>query len=123
VQVLLAGAFSETLSSNKVDEDATVKILEEGGAKQDLAKIIELLHLIRNIRYPDTKSDEEAQSTLDSIKDELWGKTKKLVERESESICGLGDRIASEIKKVGDRVILKADEINALLPIKTRFPL
>ncbi|MDM8541933.1 hypothetical protein QUF90_12670 [Desulfococcaceae bacterium HSG9] len=121
VQILYAGALAESLSGRKVDEDIAVNILEEGGGQNDFAKARELIHVIRNIRYPNSTDKLDLKKGLDKINDELWDKAKLLVEEEHHLICGLGVRLESEINAVGEEFVLSEDELDSLPSIKERF--
>lgn len=57
VQVLYAGALAESLSQlGKVDNDLALNSAHKGGAQDDRSKARELIHLIRNLRYPEYSS-------------------------------------------------------------------
>jgi hypothetical protein len=89
VMVLYAGALAQSLSNGKTDDELALSILENGGGQMDFGKARGLIHLIRNIRFPEVVDDGEVQEALDEINNDLWGRTKVLVERDHELICGL----------------------------------
>jgi hypothetical protein len=123
IQVLYAGALAQSLSNGKIDDKVAVSVLEEGGGQTDFAKVRELLHIIRNIRFPNAKDEAEAQSGLDKINDDLWGRTIALVEKDHQLICGLGGRLASELKVIGQEFEISEAEIETLRSIQQRFPI
>lgn len=122
VQVLYAGSLAESLSDHKIDHESALKIINDGG-KFDYAKARELIHLIRNIKYPEANCEKSIQEGLDSIGFELWNKAAMLVEKDHEIINGLGGRLASEIRFEGQEFVLSEDELKKLPSIIKRFPI
>lgn len=121
VQVLYAGALAQFLSNGKVDEDAASEFFNTDG-RQDKAIATTLINILRNIRYPDTTDKAEVESQVREISDDLWGRTRDLVERDSELISGLGRRIASDVKSTRQPVKLSEDYLKTLPAMQKRFP-
>jgi len=121
IQVLYAGALAQSLSKGKIDDKVAISVLENGGGQNDFAKARELLHVIRNIRFPTSTDESELQSGLDDINDDLWGRTIALVEKDHELICGLGSRLASQLKVTGQEFELNEAELETLRSIQQRF--
>lgn len=121
VQVLYAGALAQSLSNDKTDDELAISILERGGGQMDFGKARELIHLIRNIRFPNAATDIDVQDGLDEINNDLWGRAKILVEKDHELICGLGRRMASELKETGQEFELSEAELETLPAIQDRF--
>jgi len=120
VVVLYGGSLAQSLSKGKVDDNVAVSILNEGGAV-DNAKARELIHLIRNIRHPHITAREEIQSGLDAICSDLWNRAISLIEQDQEIICGLGGRLASELRETQQEFELTEAELETLRLIRERF--
>ena len=121
VQVLYAGALAQSLSNGKADDEVAVSILENGGGQMDFGKARELIHLIRNIKFPNAVNDGEIQLDLDEINNDLWDRAKVLVEKDHEVICGLGRRLASGLNETGKEFELSEAELETLPAIQKRF--
>jgi len=129
--VLYAGALAETLPDSgsptkKVNADKAHEILENPvqGAEQDFAKVRELLYVLRNVSRPGTDlSDEDAlQAEINELNHRLFNRAAELVEAYAETIIGLGDNLASQVKAVGEIVILKADYLGGLRGVRQIEP-
>lgn len=122
VQVLYAGAQAQTLRRNlpdsKVDEEAAIEIIENPtqGAEQDHAKTRELINIIRNIRHPNTPlpNDDEVNQQLKVISNDLWGRTKDLVDAHANVIVGLAQNLSDRVKRTKQLVQISADELQDL---------
>jgi hypothetical protein len=121
VQILYAGALAQTLHNSTTDHRAAVKTLHSISGKSDYDKAREMIHLIRNIKYPADTGDPEVQGHLDEIDKALWIITRDLVIRESEVIERLAERIIFEVKFLGLKYTINAADINGLLAIEARF--
>lgn len=122
VQVLYAGSLAQSLSNSKVDDAIAVKLIHEGGGQNDFAKVRELIRLIINIRYPTATDEVEIQRGQTEISDDLWGRAIALVEKDHKLICGLGNRLASELKVTEQEFELSETELESLRSIQKRFP-
>ena len=120
VKVLYAGSLAEALDASGIDEKQALINIRTGG-EQDHAKARELIHIIRDLRHPDTTT-EDSQPELDAIELELWNGAADIVIAERDIIEGLGKRLASEVKDYETRAMLSADVIDALPSIQKRFP-
>jgi len=120
VQVLYAGALGQALEQGKVNNEAALENIKKYG-QDDHAKVRELVHLIRNIKYPDDRSEEDIQAHLTEIDKYLWGEATILVETHHDLVAGLGDRLASEIKSVKVEARLTKEMIDQLPAIIERF--
>jgi hypothetical protein len=120
VQVLYAGVLAQSLEQKKINNDAALEYITNHG-KDDYSKVRELVHLIRNIEYPDDNSEEEKQRHLNEITDDLWNRAAAIVEAEHELINGLGRRLASEVKEVNVEARLTEETICQLPAIIKRF--
>ena len=127
VQVLYAGAPAETLqphAPNKiVDCQQAVDIIRNPGqgAEQDYAKARELIHVLRNIKYPGTDANDAAtvQGQLDAIDADLWAKAVALVETHAEAIIGLAGNLASRIKQPRELATLEGAYLESLEGVKS----
>lgn len=121
VVVLYAGAWGESLKNGELDPERAARSLSEGGAVQDHQKASELIQLIRNIRFPDAQPEDEVQSGLTMIFDELWDRAASVVKGDHEMVEGLGRRLASDTKYVGERTTFSEEELEGLPSIQMRF--
>jgi hypothetical protein len=121
ITVLYSGALAESLSKGQVDNNYAINAMRHGGSQNDYAKARELIQTLRNIRFPDTITEEEVQKNLDVIGNQLWNKAAGIVLAESAIIEGLGDRLAGDIKYTNELVTLSDEELEALPIIRDRF--
>ncbi|RLA84033.1 MAG: peptidase M41 [Epsilonproteobacteria bacterium] len=121
--VLYAGALSQTLNNGKINEDEANDLLLNKGSQNDFAKIRELIHVLRGIKYPKTVIDVQANNELDEIANNLWTKTIKIVEDEKELITGLASIFESDIKYTEQNIIITEKELDNIPYIKKRFDL
>lgn len=119
VVILYSGVLGESLEKGIVNEEYARDELNKG-ATNDFAKCRELLQILNNITSP-ASSKEEANANLQSINNELWSETIKLVQEAQEVIERLGSRLAFEIDKIGEKVVLENSEIEELPAIKARL--
>jgi len=115
VMILLAGAISESIKSDRIDEDNAAKVLQNGSAVDDFAKVQEYINLIRNIKHPTIDSYDQGRSFLDTISDELWNESLSIIIENCDKITCIGDHLASKVKKENGKCIMGADEINDIL--------
>ena len=121
VVVLWAAALAETARDGKADQEAACACLKTGGGVQDHAKVTELLNLLRNLRHPDTATDEERQAELTSIEQEVWARTVAVVEADEPLIAGMAGRVAHLVKMTATTYTLSAAEIDRTPNIIKRF--
>ncbi len=126
ILVLYAGAAAETLSAGaskkSVDNETAINGIRNPvvGAEQDHAKAAELIHVLRNITYPeiDPIDDAVTQAQLNEIDERLWHRAVQLVECYAETIIGLGGNLASRVKQTKEKVILDAAYLESLPGVK-----
>jgi hypothetical protein len=121
ITVLYSGALAESLSKGQLNNDYAINAMRQGGAQNDYAKARELIQTLRNIRFPDTTTEEEVQKNLDVIDNELWNKAADIVLAESAIIECLGGRLAGDIKYTNKLVTLSDEELEVLPVIRNRF--
>jgi hypothetical protein len=88
---------------------------QNGGSMNDYAKIRELIHVLRNINFPDTVDELEAQSQLDEISERLIQESGKIVLERIKLIHSIGDSLFNKIKEYDVRYELTEDEINKII--------
>jgi hypothetical protein len=120
-KILYAGALAQTLQNSKTDHRAALKYLRSISGKSDYDKAREMVHLIRNIKYPTDMGDSEVQGHLDEIDQSLWVSTSDHVIRESDVIERLAERIILEVKFLGLKYTINSADINGLPAISARF--
>ena len=120
VQVLYAGSLGQSLDQCKVNNEAALEIINKYGT-DDYSKVRELIHLIRNIKYPNDESEEERQKHLTEIENPLWDQAAALVEANHDLIEILADTLASEVKEINKEARLTKETIDRLPAIATRF--
>ena len=121
VQMLYAGAIAQAMKGSGIDDAEAVKIIEGPNAATDFAKARELLHIIRNIKYPEDTTDAQCQKHLTAINRGLWLQTMQLGTQEADVINGLGSRLASDVKVIRKKYTLQTDYINSLPAIIARY--
>lgn len=121
VTVLYSGAHAESLFEGQLNNEHALQCVQSGGGVRDYDKVRELIQLIRNLKYPSATTEYEIQSSLSSIENELWNRAAAIVETEHLLIEGLGDRLASEMKYVGETFTLSEEELDSLPVIRDRF--
>lgn len=121
VQMLYAGSLAQALGPSGINNKTAVDILKNQGGKSDYDKVRELVHIIRNIKYPSDSTDTEAQAHLTEIDGDLFCRATELVNAEAPTITGLGRRIASEIQEMRHKYTIAAATINNLPAIIARF--
>jgi hypothetical protein len=123
VQILFAGALAQSLrrGTGTIDQKMAEECVNSQACKIDYAKARELIHLIRNIRYPQDITDEEMNGHLSIITEELWRKAATCVEFDYELIESIGQRLSSKVKAIGIEARLTAEGLDALPAVVARF--
>ena len=121
VQMLYAGSLAEALGPSGINNIVASDILKNKGGKFDFDKIRELIHIIRNIKYPSDATDAESQAHLTAIDEDMLRRTAELVTAEAAIITGLGRRIASEVKEMRHKYTITTATISSLPAIIARF--
>lgn len=120
IQVLHAGALGEALFGGKIDNRAALDAAAKG-AKNDFDKGRELIHALRNIKYPNDRSNTEIQQHLSELDSDLFNRAAVLVEAESELINGFGQRIAQEFRQINSPITLTIEDLNRLPAVQARW--
>jgi hypothetical protein len=122
VQVLYAGVIAESTDvQGNYDSNYALKEWRNGGGKDDYSKFRELIQVLRNIRYPETIEEQEAQKQLDQIDEELIQKTGGIVHERIELIHGVGDFLFRKIEEYNVNYELSENEINQIPAIKSLY--
>ena len=130
IQVLYAGALAETLPPRQsptkganVEEAIRILTTPGNGAEQDFAKARELIQMLRNIKHPeDAIDDDELQQQLAAINDQLWGSAVNLVQEHDELIVGLAMNLADRVKRINERIVISASELERIPALKELVP-
>lgn len=120
IKVLYAGVISESFDK----EDCSNYALKEwrtGGGMNDYAKIKELTQTLRNILYPETELESQAQTELDKIDKELFDESIKIVTERRELIRGISSMLLEKVKEYDKKYFLTESEINNVQNIKELY--
>jgi hypothetical protein len=92
----------------------------EGTAKQDWAKIKELLYVLQGMEAP--IADEKALSdALLGQSNRLGSASAEIVQREAETIRGIADEIVRRMATVPKKLVLAREEIEKIPAFAVRF--
>lgn len=116
IQILYAGVIAEFTELNKkFDNNNALKEWKVGGGAIDHAKIRELTHVLRNIKYPNTLIDKEQQNELDLIDSEMFSRTVELIMDNIELIHSVGIALNDKIIHYDIKYYLTELEIQNLI--------
>ena len=87
----------------------------------DHAKIRELVQTLRNINYPLTIDQPNAQKELDVIDLDLIKKAGAIISTRLKLIQGIGDMLFQKVKLYNTQYELKEDEINTIPNIRKLY--
>lgn len=119
VQVLYAGAIAESMDENgDYNSLKALKEWESGASMNDHAKIRELVQALRNIKFPNTITQPEAQKELTQLDTELIEKAGSIVSKRLELIFGVGDLLFQKVKYYDTNYELPEKEINEIRNIR-----
>ncbi len=122
IQVLYAGAIAEAMDINgNYNSDFALKEWRTGGSVNDHAKIRELTHVLRNIKYPETTDEKNAQTELDTIDGSLISKAGYLVHERIELVHGIGDMLFQKVKSYNVKYELTEVEIEKVKQIRELY--
>jgi hypothetical protein len=118
VVVLWAGALAEAFIGKKSDLETKLKAacecLNNGGGIHDHAKARELINLLRNLRFPDKKTEVEHQKELNAIEQEVWSRAINIVQAKEELISEIAAKLARMVKFTATKYTLSAEDIAAM---------
>ena len=120
IKVLYAGVISESYEMENCS-DYALNQWNSGGGKDDHSKIRELTQVLRNIIYPNTENEPEAQKELDNIDSELFGQTVEIVSERLQLIRGIASMLSVKVKEYNIRYTLTETEINDVVNIKELY--
>jgi len=122
VQVLYAGAIAEAMDiDGNYDSEYALNEWKNGGSKNDYAKFRELIHVLRNISFPETTDEKIAQKQLNEIEDKLIVESGEIVQKRIKLIYKIGDLLFDKIKEYGVEYDLSEQEINKIPIIKNLY--
>ena len=99
--ILFAGALAQALKGNKIQSEEALDIIQGMEGRSDFAKARELFQIYRNIKYPNTASDDEANKQLEGLSQTLWREASEAVEKNADKIYKLAAVLSAPIKGVG----------------------
>jgi hypothetical protein len=120
IQILYAGALAEALTNDKVDNSRLSGIWKQGG-KSDCEKVRELIRFIRNIKYPESKTNEQIQNDLDHIEADLLTKAGTLIEEHAPLINGMGGMLFEKLQNYGIEYSVTEEEFKTIYNYRKMF--
>lgn len=118
VQILYAGVIAQFTDIDKnFDNENALKEWKNGGGMVDYAKVRELVHVIRNIKFPNTYIEKVQQSELDLIDKEIFSKTAELIMDKIEMIHQIGIQLNNKVVNYNKRYYLSELEIQNIIDI------
>lgn len=120
IQILYAGVLAQALQDGEIDGDEALGYAAKGGAG-DRKKAEELLHLVRNIDYPDKDDETMMRSQLAKLGSELWNQAAQIVMDEHALIENLAQRLAAKVEHLNRPYRLSETELVAIEALSTRF--
>lgn len=120
IKVLYAGVVAQSFTNEEGynGEYATAE-WEQGSGVNDHAKIRELTHVLRNVRFPKTSDENEAQAELDGVVEQLMDDAGHIVYNYLEVIRCIGDALYDKVKNYRMKYELTEVELNAMQCIKS----
>lgn len=120
IKVLYAGVISESFEMENCS-DYALNEWKSGGGKDDHSKIRELTQVLRNIIYPNTKNEPEAQKELTNLDSELFAQTVEIVKNRLNLIHGISSMLSEKVKEYNIKYSLTESEINDVANIKELY--
>ena len=120
IKVLYAGVISESFEMEN-HSDYALNEWNSGGGKDDHSKIRELTQVLRNIIYPNTVQEPEAQKELTDLNNELFDQTVKIVSERLKLIRGISSMLSGKVKEYNIKYSLTETEINNVKDIKELY--
>ncbi len=117
----LAEAFVGKTSDLNTKLNAACDCLNHGGGIHDHAKARELVNLLRNLRFPERKTEAEHQAELNAIEQEVWGRAVSIVQDEETLIAEISAKLTSMVKLTATEYTLEAEGIAAMPCVAERF--
>lgn len=122
VQILYAGVIAEAMDKEgNYDSDYALNEWRNGGGKDDYSKFRELIHVLRNIKHPNTIDEQEVQKQLDNIDNDLIQKTGEIVHKRIALIHGVGHSLFRKVQEYNTEYELSENEINQIQMIKRLY--
>jgi hypothetical protein len=118
VQVLYAGVLAEAMPTKEIELQKALTYTKDSGL-QDHAKVRELIHILRNIRYPGTIGNTHQE--LNDIDLALWNRSASIVCAERRIIHKLAKYLASGVTAYGQSFELSIEALDTIEPILKRF--
>ncbi|MFD2907518.1 hypothetical protein ACFSX9_02100 [Flavobacterium ardleyense] len=98
IQILYAGVIAEFTDLNKNFDDSSALIdWKNGGGMVDYAKIRELTHVLRNIKYPKTSEENKQQLELDKLDKVNFANSVQIVFENIREIHRIGKLLSDKV--------------------------
>lgn len=112
IKILYAGAMAEAFTDDGgVDSEYALSEWKTGGAMNDYAKIRELMHVLRNITYPETTDESAAQKELNQLDNAIFQETANLVLLNRTLIERLTDLVVSKVDFYDVNYLISVEEL------------
>lgn len=122
IKVLYAGGIAESLnSSGELNEQHFAKVWEEGGGHIDHANIRELVRLLRDLVYPNTTDDDQANKELKELDDRFINEAGKIVSERIQIIEGIAQQITERIKELNIQYDFTEEDLNKIKSIRDLY--
>lgn len=118
IQVLYAGVIAESLKKyGEFNYEFAKSEWEEGGGKDDFAKIKVLIQVLRNIKFPETINESDTQSELNELTSELIKRAGKIILENLDIINKISNNLIQKIALYDVKYELNSDEIELIQSI------
>jgi hypothetical protein len=122
IKVLYAGGIAESINgSGELDKEHFAQVWEEGGGHIDHANIRELVRLLRDLVYPNTTTDEEANKELKALDDRLINEAGEIVGERIQIIEGIAQQITERINELNIQYDFTEDDLNKIKSIRDLY--
>ncbi|MQP53293.1 MULTISPECIES: hypothetical protein [unclassified Flavobacterium] len=112
VQILYAGVIAQFTDIDKnFDNENALKEWRNGGGMVDYAKVRELTHILRNIKYPTTSEEDEQQLELDKLDQVNFANSVKIVFENIIEIHRIGKLLSYKVLQYDITYTLTEDEL------------
>lgn len=122
IQILYAGVLAESIDINgQYDEVYAKNEWNNEGGQIDHAKIRELVHTLRNIKYPHTTDSENGQQEITQIDNTLVESSGNLVTKKIKIIFQIGELLKEKVTHYGMEYTLSEFELIQLESLREYY--
>ncbi len=115
VKVLLAGVIAEMMTNEgEFEEQSAFTSWNSGTGVVDYKAFMTLMHVLRNIKYPFTTIEQEANEQLKSIHHRLFQSSVQLIKNHIGIIGTIGEELYSRVKQLDEVYEISIEEIRHL---------